>query len=216
MDESVAPEYTRFITAERRAERLSDAPAAMASGDVAEPVFISSQVANELVTVAAKRSVGLFHATKRSEVVWTSGDSELAISLDEVRLETSDGLIHVTIPVRCDQTGAEEIEVLFAVGADSQPAGMYASTTRLPRGNPIIVQVWGESLVAHAWQCVLGMISGIAGAAGKDERGNVLVPVELIANSDGLRVVPMARHRFSGSTGLASGRTTQGKQGTPR
>ena len=213
MAESIAPEYARFVASERRAQRLPEAPVAMASGDMAEPIFISSRVAPELLAVAAKRSVGLFHATKRSEVVWTSGDSELAVSLDDVRMETSHGLIHVTIPVRCDQTGREEIEVLFAVGTDDRPAGMYASTTRLPRGNPIIVDVWGEALVAHAWQCVLGMISGIAGAVGKDERGNVLVPAELIANADGLRVLPMARHRFSGSTGLAPVRIRPGRPG---
>lgn len=213
MAETIAPEYARFVDAERRAQRLADVPHAMAAGELTESVFINVDAAHELITVAAKRSVGLYHATKRAEVVWTSGDSELAVSLDNVRIKTDRGLIHVTIPVRCDQTGGDEIEVLFAVGADDQPAGMYASTTRRPRGNPVIVQVWGDALVAHAWQCVLGMIAGVAGAVGKDARGNVLVPAELIANADGLRVVPMARHRFSGSSGLAPTRRTKVRPG---
>jgi hypothetical protein len=68
----------------------------------------------------------------------------------------------------------------------------------------VVVRAWGENLVAFAWQCLLGLVSGVSGAVGKDGRGNVLVPAELVANADGLRVVPMARHRFAGSTGLAA------------
>ena len=66
----------------------------------------------------------------------------------------------------------------------------------------MIVDAWGDALVAYAWQCVLGLVSGIAGAIGKDSRGNVLVPAELTATRRGLQIVPMARHRFSGSSGL--------------
>ena len=46
------------------------------------------------------------------------------------------------------------------------------------------------------------MVSGLAGAIGKDARGNVLVPVELAVSGRGVHVVPMARHRFAGSSGL--------------
>ena len=55
---------------------------------------------------------------------------------------------------------------------------------------------------------VLGLVSGLAGATGKDTRGNRLVPVELEATREGLGIVPMARHRFSGSTGLTRARPT--------
>jgi len=51
------------------------------------------------------------------------------------------------------------------------------------------------------------MISGIAGATGKDARGNILVPVELTASDKGLQIVPMARHRFAGSSGLRTTKT---------
>jgi len=49
---------------------------------------------------------------------------------------------------------------------------------------------------------VLGIASGIAAATGKDARGNLLVPVELVAGPRGVGIVPMARHRFAGSSGL--------------
>ena len=204
MADTVAPEFVRFVTDERRAKRLPPAPTAMAAGDAAKPVVIGGDRAVELLRVAARRAAGLFRPTKRTEVVWVDGDSELAVSLAAIDVKVADGLVRVLIPVRCDQTGDASVEVAFAVGAPNAPAGLYASTLRRPSGPPLIVATWGEALVAFAWQCVLGLVTGVAGATGKDARGNVLVPAELVASGRGLEVVPMARHRFSGATGLAT------------
>jgi len=202
MTEVVAPEFERFVTALRRAKRLPEAPGPMASGEVTHPVFVESQQASELLRAAARHAAGLFRPTKRTEVVWVDGDSELAVNLTDLHVKLADGMIRVMIPVRCDQTGGALVEVVFAVGSPDQPAGLYASAFRRPNGPPLIVGAWGEALVAFAWQCVLGMVSGISGAIGKDERGNLLVPVELTASQRGLEIVPMARHHFAGSTGL--------------
>ena len=133
-----------------------------------------------------------------------AGDSQLAVSLVELNVKLADGLIHVSIPVRCDQTGAGIVEVIFAVGSPNSPGGLYASTYKRPTGPPLIVSVWSEALVAFAWQSVLGLLTGIAGAVGKDAHGNVLVPVELMATTSALEIVPMARHRFAGSSGLTA------------
>jgi hypothetical protein len=204
MTDGVAPEFTRFVAAERRANRLPAAPKPIAEGEVFKPVFVESKQATELLRVAARRASGLFRPSKRTEVVWVEGDSELAVSLTDLQVKLADGLIRVTLRVRCDQTGSALVEVVFAVGSPDQPSGLYASTYRRPNGPALIVGAWGEALVAFAWQCVLGMVSGIAGALGKDTRGNVLVPVELSAAKGALQIVPMARHRFAGSSGLRS------------
>jgi hypothetical protein len=208
--DAIAPEFARFINEERRASRLPASRGQFAEGELSHPVFVETGRASEFLRVAAKRAVGLFRPTKRTEVVWVHGDSELAVSLAELDVKLSDGLIRVLIPVRCDQTGNATIEVAFAVGTPDEPAGLYASTYRRPNGPPLIVGAWGEALVAFAWQCVLGMISGIAGATGKDARGNVLVPVELTASDKGIQIVPMARHRFAGSSGLRTTTKTRG------
>lgn len=199
---AVAPEYARFVADERRAERLAPAPRPMAEGDVHEPVVIDPRSARRLLAVAAKRAAGLYRPTTRTEAVWVQGDSQLAIGLADVGIETRDGLIIVAIPVRCDQIEPATVTVTFAVGGRNRPAGLYAATERRPRGPAVVVDTWGPALVAFAWQCVLGLVSGLAGAIGKDTRGNVLVPAELEATPDGIRILPMARHRFSGSTGL--------------
>jgi len=210
MADAVAPEFARFINEERRASRLPTSRRQLAEGEISHPIFIENGRVSEFLRVAAKRAVGLFRPTKRTEVVWVQGDSELAVNLVKLDVKLADGLIHVLIPVRCDQIGDTIIEVVFAVGTPNEPAGLYASTYRRPNGPPLIVGAWGEALVAFAWQCVLGMITGIAGATGKDSRGNILVPVELTASEKGIQIVPMARHRFAGSSGLRTATGTRG------
>ncbi len=162
---------------------------------------------SDLVIVSAKLASGFFRPTKRTEVVWVDGDSELAVGVAAVGVETTDGLVRVKIPVRCDETGPAAVEVVFAVGSPGRPAGVYASTYRRPVGPALIVDVWGEALVAFAWQTVLGLVSQLAAAAGKDERGNRLVPAHVVASKGGLSVEPMPRHRFFGSTGLLGATT---------
>ena len=210
MADTVAPEFARFISEERRAERLPDSGVQIKEGELAPPVMVDPGRAPELLRVAAKRAVGFFRPTKRTEVVWVHGDSELIVKVVDLDVKLTDGLIFVFIPLHCDQTGDATIEIAFAVGTPDEPTGLYAAAYRRPNGPPIIVDAWGEALVAFAWQCVLGMISGIAGATGKDVRGNVLVPVELTASGNGIRIVPMARYRFVGSSGLDSTAKTRG------
>jgi len=215
MSDVVAPEYERFIAAERRAQRWAAVePHAMREGATAQPVFIKDEQASTLMRVAARRAAGLFYATQRNEVVWVDGDSELAVSLATLHVKLADGLIGVIIPVRCDQVGSAEIEVIFAVGSAASPSGLYASSLRRPRGPALIVEPWGEALVAFGWQCVVGLVSGIAGATGKDQRGNLLVPAEMVAARGGIQILPMARHRFAGSSGLKLATTT--RKGAPR
>lgn len=203
MSENTAPEFVRFIDAERRAKRLPQAARRpMAEGDVFDPVVIDRRQSTALVRVAARRAAGFFRPTKRTEVIWAQGGNELAVGFAGVDAAFGDGTIRIAIPVRCDQCGEARVEVLFATGSPSRPAGLYASTAKRPSGPDIVTEVWSESLVAFAWQCVLGLVAGIAAAVGKDQRGNLLVPVELAASARGLQIVPMARHRFSGSSSL--------------
>ena len=87
------------------------------------------------------------------------------------------------IPVRCDQTGSVPSK---CCSRSAPPTSRPASTPPRrsePSGPELIVDAWGEALVAFAWQCVLGLVTGIAAATGKDARGNLLVPVEIVADA---------------------------------
>ncbi len=202
MAETIAPEYRRFVDEVRRVRSVRGPARPMAAGRIGDGIALDGKQMTEMLRVAARRAAGLYRPTRRTEVVWVEGESELAVSLVDLSVQLADGLITVALPVRCDQTGSATVEVAFACGAPDAPAGLYAAAMRRPRGPELIVATWGDALVAYAWQCLLGMVSGIAGATGKDARGNVLVPVEMTATRRGLTIVPMARHRFSGSSGL--------------
>jgi hypothetical protein len=199
MTDEVAPEFERFVVTERQASRAPGNKKQLKEGELAPPVYVGKRRVPWFLRVAARRAVGLSHKTKHTEVVWAHGDRELAVSLADLDVKLSDGLICVLLPVRCDQTGKATVEVTFAVGKDDEPAGLYAAAYRRPNGPPLIVEAWGETLVAFAWQCILGMVNGIAGAVGRDAAGQVLVPVELTASRKGIQIVPMARYRFTGS-----------------
>jgi hypothetical protein len=202
VSDAVDAEFARFVELERRAQRLPRAVRPMAEGDVFDSVRITPKQGTELMRVASRRAAGFFRPTKRTEVVWVEGESELAVGIAGVEVKVDEGLIRVLIPVRCDQTGPATVEALFATGSPSAPAGLYAATPRRPNGPPIVIDAWGDALVAFAWQCVLGLVTGIAAAIGKDTRGNLLVPVELSVSARGIEILPMARHRFAGSSSL--------------
>lgn len=174
------------------------------SGETTEPVLLGPESASRLVVAAARLAAGFFRPTQRTIVVWIEGDSELAVEIGSVRIDIGEGRVDLLIPVRCDQTGAADIVVTFAVGESQRPAGLYASTLRRPTGPKLIIDTWGEALVAFAWKTLLELTSQLAGAVGKDGRGNRLVPAELRASPQGLTILPMGRFRFSGSSGLTS------------
>jgi hypothetical protein len=206
MAETVAPEFARFVQAERAARRLPQAAARgkIAEGDVYPGVFIAAARLDPLLRVAAQRAAGFFRASKRTEVVWVEGGNELAVGFADVGVQAGDGTLRVTLPVRCDQIGKGTVSVLFAVGSPNAPAGLYAATASRPTGPEAVVTIWSEALVAFAWHCLLELVGGMAAAVGKDQRGNLLVPVELSARRQGIEIVPMARFRFSGSSTLKS------------
>jgi hypothetical protein len=204
MAETVAREFVQFVASVRRAAGAPTAARAIAEGEVVAPVVVGAKAVDALLRVAARRAAGLFRPSRHTEVVWVDGDSELAVGIAGVTARLDRGLVRIRIPVRCDQTGDATVEVPFACGSAERPSGLYAAAQRRPTGPELIVATWGDALVAFAWQVLLGLVSGLAAASGKDARGNLLVPVEMSATARGIEIVPMARHRFSGSSGLSS------------
>ena len=172
----VAPEYARFVADLRRAERLGPPPQALAEGNVLDRVHVDPGSASRLMRTAALRAAGIHWKSSRDTIVWAEGGRELAVVVGRLEVETGDGLLVVHLPVRCDQVGDAVVTVTFAVGSEDRPAGLYAAAERRPRGPAAVVDAWSESLVAFAWQCLLGLLTGLTGAVGKDERGNLLVP----------------------------------------
>jgi hypothetical protein len=133
---------------------------------------------------------------RRGSIVWTHGDNELQVHLAKVQVEVSPGLMLVSIPVHCEETGSARIDVPFAVGDDKRPAGMFAATELRPRGPAIITVPWSDALIAFAWQVLLSVTTGIAEGAGRDTDGAGLIPAAISTSSAGLTVLTQARHTF--------------------
>ena len=137
-------------------------------------------------------------AARRTEVVWAEGADELVVDPAGVAVETATGAVRVSVPVSCDEARADTVRVTFAVGAPDRPAGLVAAAARRPEGPPVVVNRWGDALVAFAWSVLLGTVNGVAGATAIDRTGAPLVAAELVATPAGLTIVPQARHRFGG------------------
>jgi hypothetical protein len=129
-------------------------------------------------------------------VVWSLGGSELIVIVAKVQVRVDRGIVVLVIPVSCDQIPGAAIEVGFAVGDDSRPAGLLAVTEDRPRGPAAVVDLWGDALTGYAWQVMLSVTTGLAGATGEDDDRAPLVPAAITASPDGLRVLTMARHTF--------------------
>jgi hypothetical protein len=164
-------------------------PDPLPPGSVGAEVPLTRADVQRLVLSAAS------HRTGR-EVVWTSGDSELLVRAGKVTVVLDRGLITVNIPVSCDQINAAVVAVPFAVGDPEHPAGMIVATEERPRGPALIVDAWGEALLAFAWNVLLTVTTAVAEASGTDQDGAGLIPAALTATPDGLRVLTMARHTF--------------------
>ncbi|MGZ4312729.1 MAG: hypothetical protein ACXVR1_11565, partial [Solirubrobacteraceae bacterium] len=91
-----------------------------------------------------------------SVLIWELGASALAVNVGEIATAVEEGIVTVTIPVVCDQVPRRgRVRVTFAVGSPDRPAGLLAATTQAPEGPQIVIDLWGEALVALAWQALL-------------------------------------------------------------
>ncbi|HTJ06947.1 MAG TPA: hypothetical protein VL624_16500 [Caldimonas sp.] len=169
-------------------------PAGKASGEVT----LSAEALPNLVRTAALAVSGFdddaANADRAPTLLWRCGSSDLLVLPGGVQTRLAQGVIAISIPVQCDQTGATFVHVSFFVGEPSRPAGLVAATEPRPRGPAAVVDVWGERLVAFGWQIVVALVTQIAADSGRDEDGAPLLPTAMSATPQGLTVLPIARH----------------------
>lgn len=174
-------------------------------GGVGQPVPLPARAASALIPTAIQQAV-VTAATGRTPlpdaelpatVLWEEGPDALLVDVGATAVDLADGMIAVTVPVRCDQLPGprrQAVTIRFAVGTAERPTGLYAATSSHPLGPPVVVGRWGEALTALAWSALLDVVRGIARRAGRDLDGGGLVPVALVASSGGIAVLPQARH----------------------
>lgn len=134
--------------------------------------------------------------TTYEDVVWADAGNELLVRPSKVRVVFEPGFALVAIPVYTEQSGDVEIVVPFALGKPGEPAGLIAATESSPRGPAHIVDIWGDPLIAAAWDALLQVSIDAAAEAGVDDDHQPLLPGALVADKDRLVVTPQARHGF--------------------
>ncbi|MCD6015389.1 MAG: hypothetical protein K0R41_17 [Geminicoccaceae bacterium] len=163
-------------------------------GELAPPASLAAEVLQELVPLA----VG---ATGKPRVVWQAAGSEVLVDLDATRVVMREGLVLVSLVLETEQTGRADVIVPFAVGSAERPAGMVVQTERKPRGPTVLVDRWGEAIIAVAWQALLDIADATARTAGRDATGKALRAGALLAEDDLLQVIPQAEHPSLPTTG---------------
>jgi hypothetical protein len=173
-------------------------------GTIGAPLPVSSADLPALARAAIRAASGLPPAPASGAapvggVTWVDGDRELYVAVEQVDVKLAAGAVAVTIPVRCDQTGATEVDVTFAIGLPDRPLGLVVATEDRPRGPAAVVDVWSNALIALAWQCLLDVASGVSAASGSDTAGTPLIASALQSDGKSLSVTPQARFAFDAS-----------------
>jgi hypothetical protein len=195
LPEDFADLLARLMALLRRLLAGLGAAAPLPAGTVGPEIPIDPGSFTRLFVSAATQAGGAA-AGSTGTVVWQLGGHELEVAVGQVQVKLDDGLIAVSIPVSCDQVKAAVVQVPFAIGSKTAPAGLIAATEQTPRGPDMIVRVWGEALVAFAWQTLLTVLTRIAGRAGVDADGAGLIPAAINAGTDGVRILTQARQTF--------------------
>lgn len=162
------------------------------AGEIAEPIEVGNDDLQRLLLTA----VGVADKRRRNQVVWELAGSELLVHLQSMRVQVMRGLVLVGLTVETNETGRTEVTVPFAVGQSDQLSGMIVTTEPKPRGPTIIIDRWGEAIIAATWQAVLRVIGTLTARAGVDHLGNPLLPGAVVADHNRLAVIAQAAHEF--------------------
>lgn len=136
-------------------------------------------------------------------VLWVDGANRLLVELATITASLGDGLVEMSVPVSCDQTGEVAVTITFVTGTPDKPTGGVAATEDHPRGPAVIVDNWHEALIAFAWHTLQIATSSLAGIGASDPSGRPLITNALSVTANGIGVLPQARHTFF-SGGLSS------------
>lgn len=184
------PEYCKRLLAELRKNCPGLIPPdPLGAGQVGPEIPIDPKAAVTLVQAALRPARG-------DTILLREGENELLVEVAKIDLRFGDGTVIVAIPVRCDQVRRAIVQVPFAIGSSKRRAGLIAATESAPRGPLVVIELWGEALIALAWQALLGVAAALAAESGRDVDGAGLIPVALTATEGGLQILTMARHPF--------------------
>lgn len=162
--------------------------AVLPAGGTAKELTLTRPRLEELLRAALAMADGT------RSVVWVRGDSEIAVHTSRARVALGPGALVVGVRVETDQTGPAEISVPLALGSPALAAGLVMAAPTRPDGLPLLVEQWGEVVVAAVYRALLDVVTAAAATAGVDADGRPLLPGAVSSDGEMLRIVPQARH----------------------
>jgi hypothetical protein len=169
------------------------APAPIAPGATGPPISVAAGVVQRLTMLALGAAYTAPGQPPPIQVVWQDSSGEVLLHIDQTKVVLFPGLVLIALTLESDETGAGELVVPFAVGTPTSAAGMVASTESQPRGPQLLVDRWGQSTIAAAWQALLDVCHRIALQGGLDAQGARLIPGAITCDGTNLTVTPQAR-----------------------
>ena len=170
-----------------------------------------------LLPAAMVAAAGLDRATTpvpAPPLLWDDGTNQLLVHITDATVRVGAGFIDVVVPVACDQAQGAQVVCTFLTATPDRPGGVVWATEDRPRGPAVIVNRWGDALVALCWRAALELVRVVSVAQGTDTFDRPLVASTVVATADGLAVTAMGAHRFMtpGTSGTVG---TPGTLGTP-
>ena len=172
----------------RRPEVLPLGP--VATGRKGARLPVAAKPLSRLIQLAAIRRSG-----EADTVIWDDGVNQLLVRPASIETVLGNGQVVISIPVEADGLAAK-MQVPFAVGSEERLSGLVAATSDRPAGDVRVARFWGEALIALAYGALMDAADSLAGASGRDEANDRLVPRALMARPEGLIVEAQARFRF--------------------
>jgi hypothetical protein len=169
-------------------------------GEAIEERVVRGDDAIRLLRSAVVTAAGLDPETTQDPpppVLWEDAGRRLLVRIAAVGARFDEGLVELTIPVFCEETGEADVTVAFVTESREQPTGGMCITEDRPRGPAVVVDNWHEPLIALAWHTVLVATNALSGAIGADVAGQPLIARTLSVSREGITVTPMARHSFA-------------------
>jgi hypothetical protein len=143
------------------------------------PVLLRSA----LRTAAAPRS-----RSKDPAVLWREGEDALQVYPARAQTRIGEGWLLVELPVRCEETGLTQVVVAFGLPRQVG-AGSVVTVERPPRGPAVVVNRWGDALVALVWTSLHRVLETWARGGGDQD----LVPAGVAVTAAGLSVLATRR-----------------------
>jgi hypothetical protein len=114
-------------------------------------------------------------------IVWQDRGDEVVVHLSTLQIRLAPPAAFAAVDLESDQTGRHSLVVRFVFGDPQDPAGLFATTDEVVRGNSLLAARWGPIFRDLIWSTLTSLSSNHAA-----ERG--LAPLRFSVGSAGLQL----------------------------